>query len=173
MVNQKQVKFSLEEAIARRSSLASGQIVTLATGVFDILHIEHLRFLKRAKQQGDVLFVGIERDRRVRQLKVRGRPVNSEMQRAQVLSALKSVDCVFLLPDDMENQAGRERVIQNLKPDIYAVSANTPFLQEKEKIIKKFAGQLRVVLEHNPNISTTKIITAKRNHRRRVRSANI
>ena len=40
MVNQKQVKFSLEEAIARRSSLASGRIVTLATGVFDILHIE-------------------------------------------------------------------------------------------------------------------------------------
>jgi D-beta-D-heptose 7-phosphate kinase/D-beta-D-heptose 1-phosphate adenosyltransferase len=173
MVNQNQVKFSMEEAIARRASLASGQIVTLATGVFDILHVEHLRFLKRAKQQGDVLFVGIERDRRVRQLKGKGRPVNSEIHRAQVISELKSVDCVFLLPADMENQAGRERVIQKLKPEIYAVSANTPFLQEKEKIIKKFAGQLRVVHQHNPNISTTKMIAAKRKHRRRGRSSNI
>ena len=163
MIKKKQMKFSLEGAIARRTALASGQIVVLATGVFDILHVEHLRFLKRAKKQGDVLFVGIERDRRVRQLKGKGRPINPEMQRAQVLSALKSVDCVFLLPADMESQAERESVIQKLKPDIYAVSANTPFLQEKEKIIKKFAGELKVVHQHKPRISTTKIIAAQQN----------
>ena len=57
------------------------QTTVLATGVFDVLHIEHIRFLAAAKQQGDRLIVGVESDVRVRAMKGPGRPLHDEQVR--------------------------------------------------------------------------------------------
>jgi len=140
------------------------KVMVLVTGVFDILHYEHFKFLQKAKQQGDVLVVAIESDTRVRQLKGQGRPVNSQTVRLQNLAALKMVDFVFILPQNLSCRKGREQFIQKLKPDIYAVSSSTPFIKEKRRIMRKFKGRLKVVHPYNPQISTTKIIHDLKNH---------
>lgn len=158
-----------KQAIKRRRALPLTWKVVLATGVFDILHSEHLRFLKAAKAEADALFVGIESDRRVRELKGKGRPVNPEDKRAADIAALQPVDIAFILPTNLRTKEGRERFIKTLKPHLYALSANTPFLADKRHIMEKFGGEVRVVLEHNPAISTTKLIAVKRKHFKRNR----
>jgi len=156
-----------EEIIALRNTSLSQQSVVLATGVFDILHAEHRRFLKRAKSEGNVFIVGIEPDVRVRALKGQDRPINRQPKRLQNLASENIADYVFILPDNLGTRAGREAFIQKLKPQIYAVSSHTSFQEEKRRIMEKFKGQLKVVHPHNPQLSTTQIIAAKNTKYRR------
>ncbi|MCB0413894.1 MAG: adenylyltransferase/cytidyltransferase family protein, partial [Bdellovibrionales bacterium] len=71
--------------------------VVFTNGCFDLLHIGHIRYLAEAKKQGDLLIVGINSDTSVKKLKGPERPIQPEMDRAEILSHLKSVDatCVF------------------------------------------------------------------------------
>lgn len=65
-------------------------------GCFDLLHVGHLLLLERAKELADVLIVGVNRDRSVRALKGSFRPLQPELDRAQLVAALRPVDYVFL-----------------------------------------------------------------------------
>lgn len=133
----------------------------LATGVFDILHSAHIEFLKHAKKQGDTLIVGIESDKRVKELKGENRPVNNQEKRLKNLKDLNIADKVLILP---ENFGRRQKILKFLKkiaPDILAVSENTPFIKEKRKIMQKIGGEVKIVYAHQPEISTTKILTKK------------
>ena len=78
------------------------KITVLAGGCFDVLHPGHIVFLEKAKKAGDYLVVLLESDKKIRKLKGKGRPVHSQKERAEILSALKSVDSVVCLPY-MEN----------------------------------------------------------------------
>ena len=71
-------------------------------GTFDILHVGHIALLDYAKSLGDQLVVGIDSDDRVRLLKGSDRPINSQVERGTILSALKSVDEVFVFDTDDE-----------------------------------------------------------------------
>ena len=71
-------------------------------GTFDILHVGHIALLDYAKSLGDQLVVGIDSDHRVRLLKGSNRPINSQLERGTLLSALKSVDEVFVFDTDDE-----------------------------------------------------------------------
>ena len=71
-------------------------------GTFDILHVGHIALLDYAKSLGDQLVVGIDSDDRVRLLKGFNRPINSQLERGTLLSALKSVDEVFVFDTDDE-----------------------------------------------------------------------
>jgi D-beta-D-heptose 7-phosphate kinase/D-beta-D-heptose 1-phosphate adenosyltransferase len=71
-------------------------------GTFDILHVGHIALLDYAKSLGDQLVVGIDSDDRVRLLKGSDRPINSQLERGTILSALKSVDEVFVFDTDDE-----------------------------------------------------------------------
>lgn len=153
---------SLKKLFKLRSSLSKSKKVVLATGVFDLLHQEHIKFLKKAKKQGDILIVGVESDARVQKLKGKGRPINPQAKRISQLEALESVDLITILPEILSTKKGREEFIKILKPDIYAVSQNTPFLQEKKRIIKLVNGRLQIVHPHNPEISTSHIIALSR-----------
>lgn len=75
-------------------------VVVFTNGVFDILHAGHTTYLQAARQLGDVLIVGLNTDASVRRLKGPERPINSEADRAVVLSALRAVDHVILFDDD-------------------------------------------------------------------------
>ncbi|MCH7951773.1 adenylyltransferase/cytidyltransferase family protein [Patescibacteria group bacterium] len=163
----------LDELITLRASLLSAKTIVLATGVYDILHIEHLRFLKKAKAEGDILIVGIESDERVRKLKGKGRPINPQNQRAEIAAALELVDYAFILPNNLGTKKGREALIKAIRPERYAISANTPFQEEKKRVMEKFGGKLKVVLPHNPEVSTSKIIKAQSRSRRRGKLSNI
>ncbi len=123
-----------------------GAMRVLVTGIFDLLHVEHVRFLAAAKNQGrrkkeegrrNYLIVGIESDARVRRLKGPGRPIMREEDRKETLEGLLGVDEVFILPEDFDNDAAYERILKQTKADIYAVSENSPFMENKNRICRK------------------------------------
>jgi len=136
------------------------QKIVLVTGVFDILHAEHRRFLEKAKNLGQLLLVGLESDVRVKALKGSGRPVNPEQVRLRNLELWKIADAIFVLPEKFQTSLDHERLIGLIRPDVLAVSSHTAFLEKKAEILQKFGGQVIVVHEHNPELSTTKILTA-------------
>lgn len=149
---------NLDSIILRINKLKEmGKKIVLVTGVFDILHIEHIRFLKKAKREGDVLIVGIESDGRVSQIKGEGRPVNLQDTRLEQMKAIKYVDEVFVLPQAFDSQEQWESLIKDMSPDVYAVSSHTSWIENKKKIANKFGSRLVVVHDHNPSYSTTKL----------------
>jgi rfaE bifunctional protein nucleotidyltransferase chain/domain len=105
---------SLEKLLGVRQSLRSaGKRLVFTNGVFDLLHVGHVRYLSAARQLGDALVVAINSDRTVRQLKGDDRPLTNESERAEVLSALRHVDFVTIF-DDISPRA----LIAKLLPDV-------------------------------------------------------
>ncbi|HEV2884235.1 MAG TPA: D-glycero-beta-D-manno-heptose 1-phosphate adenylyltransferase, partial [Pyrinomonadaceae bacterium] len=76
-----------------------GKTLVFTNGVFDLLHVGHVRYLNSARELGDALVVAINSDRTVRELKGDGRPVINEDERAEVLAALRQVDYVVIFDD--------------------------------------------------------------------------
>ncbi|MGZ8867648.1 MAG: adenylyltransferase/cytidyltransferase family protein, partial [Thermoanaerobaculia bacterium] len=109
-----------DEAAALAIRLQSaGQRVVFTNGVFDILHPGHLRYLQQARSFGDALIVGLNADASVRRNKGPGRPINSEAERAEILSALECVDAVVVFDED--TPAG---IIQAIQPDVLVKGAD-------------------------------------------------
>jgi len=90
-----------------------GERIVFTSGCYDLLHIGHLRGFEQARSLGDVLVVGVNRDRRVRELKGRGRPIVSERQRAELVAGFECVDHVVLFGEDTAAP-----LIRSLRPDI-------------------------------------------------------
>jgi D-beta-D-heptose 7-phosphate kinase/D-beta-D-heptose 1-phosphate adenosyltransferase len=104
--------------------------VVLTGGCFDILHIGHVRFLSDAKRMGDYLVVLLESDRKVKKLKGKNRPVFVQKERAEMLSALRCVDLIVLLPT-IEKESDYLSLVMKIKPDIIAVTENNPLMQKR------------------------------------------
>jgi D-beta-D-heptose 7-phosphate kinase/D-beta-D-heptose 1-phosphate adenosyltransferase len=130
----------------------------LVTGCFDVLHQEHIKFLKAAKKQGDILLIGLESDARTKKLKGKGRPINPINTRLKNLAQLNLADHIFPLPEKFNSSKDHETLIKKIKPDILAISSHTPNQPQKKNIIEKYGGQLKVVHPRNPRISTSKMI---------------
>jgi len=145
-----------------RLNRLSGKKIVLVTGCFDILHYEHLKFLKKAKKEGHVLVVGLESDKRVREMKGEGRPVNLWQKRAKNLVRLNEVDFVIKLPDDFNKQSVRFKIIRLIRPHILAISSQDPLEERKKKESLKIGCLLKVVHNYNPRVSTTKLTLDKR-----------
>lgn len=133
-------------------------MIVFATGVFDLLHIEHLNFLQAAKKLGGKLIIGIESDVRTKQLKGSERPIMNQAERKQMLEALDCVDEVIVLPDKFNSDQEYEKILLSVRADVYAVSENSPFIENKKRICRKAGVKLRVVNRYNPEYSTTKLI---------------
>jgi D-beta-D-heptose 7-phosphate kinase/D-beta-D-heptose 1-phosphate adenosyltransferase len=133
-------------------------MIVFATGIFDLLHIEHLNFLRAAKKLGGKLVVGIETDVRTKKLKGPQRPIMNQVERKQMLEALDCVDEVIILPDEFNSDEEYEKMLLSVKADIYAVSGNSPFMENKKTICRKAGVELKVVNRYNPEYSTTKLI---------------
>jgi D-glycero-beta-D-manno-heptose 1-phosphate adenylyltransferase len=108
--------YSLEDAIVRRRQLAAaGKKVVLVNGCFDLLHAGHIYFLEQARSLADELFVAVNGDASVRELKGPLRPVQSERERAYALSALACTAVVVLF-----HTSRLAAEIRALRPDVYA-----------------------------------------------------
>lgn len=129
----------------------------LVTGVFDILHQEHVSFLKKAKALG-YLVVGLESDVRVREMKGEGRPVNDQEERKKNLEGLKIADEVVILPETFSSPEERKKFLLEMLPTVLAVSSNSPHLENKARLMQEIGGRLEIVHQFNPKFSTTKII---------------
>lgn len=106
-------------ALAGRAR-AGGNIVVFTNGVFDILHPGHIRYLRDARALGDLLIVGINSDRSARALgKAPDRPINTEGERAEVLSALTAVDAVVVFDEETPHE-----IITLIQPDILVKGAD-------------------------------------------------
>ncbi len=93
-------------------------------GCFDLLHLGHVRYLRAARAQGDVLIVGMNSDRSIRRLKGRGRPILPERERAEVLASLACVDYVTVF-DEPDPSA----LIRVVDPDVLVKGADWPAAQ--------------------------------------------
>ena len=137
-------------------STTSGLVVV--TGVFDRLHIGHLRFLEAARQLGDALIVGVEDDARVRRWKGPERPIMSQDDRCELLAALRVVDRVFLISGERVDPDYYVDVLRPLAPRYLAVTSDDPFLTEKREAMERIGVEVRVVTPRIENYSTTRLI---------------
>jgi D-beta-D-heptose 7-phosphate kinase / D-beta-D-heptose 1-phosphate adenosyltransferase len=135
--------------------------LTLVTGVFDVLHQEHRQFLQAAKKLSNILVIGLESDQRVRQLKGRGRPINAVAKRKENLQQWGIADVIFVLPADFDQEQVRRAWLEAIKPDYLAVSSHTPFLAIKKKELELVGGQVKIVHQFNPQVSSSKLIDKK------------
>ena len=105
---------SQTELLNERARLrdAGGKLV-FTNGVFDILHVGHVRYLQQARELGSALVVAINSDRSVRELKGEGRPLMNQADRSEVLAALECVDYVMIF-DDISPRS----LIAELLPDV-------------------------------------------------------
>src|SRR5205085_5777840 len=105
---------SHEDLLNERERLhGAGKALVFTNGVFDILHVGHVRYLSEARALGDALVVAINSDRSVRVLKGPDRPLTKETDRAEILAALRAVDYVTIF-DDVSPRA----LIARLLPDV-------------------------------------------------------
>lgn len=148
----KQVTFDQIETLSMQYK-AQKKTIVFTNGCFDILHAGHVTYLNHAKALGDILILGLNSDRSVRQIKGEKRPVIGQKHRAIVLSALADIDHIVLF-----DEPDPERLIETVRPDILVKGADWP----ENRIIggsfvKQQGGRIeRIMLE--PDMSTTRII---------------
>ena len=130
----------------------AGRRLVVTNGCFDLLHLGHVTYLEQAKNQGDVLLVGVNGDNAVRQLKGSQRPINSETDRALVLAALACVDAVIIFPE-----ATATRFLSAAHPDIYVKGGDYTLetLNQDERRAVQQAGGIITLIPFVPGKSTT------------------
>jgi len=153
------------EQITRLNHLkAKGKTLVLVGGCFDVLHPGHTIFLQKAKEAGDILIVLLESDQKIRKLKglpagrqgVK-RPVHNQIERTQVLLALKSVDEVIPLKF-METEKEYDEIVLKIKPDIIATTAGHPNAHHYQRTAKLVGAKLKYVTKMVGDYSSTKIL---------------
>lgn len=127
---------------------ADGKRIVFTNGCFDIIHIGHIRYLKKARSLGDLLIVGLNADSSVSRIKS-GRPVNPHSHRAEVLAALSMVDYVSVFEEKTPYN-----LIKSLKPDILVKGGDW----NKEDIVGSDLVGQTFSLPFTEGISTTLII---------------
>lgn len=131
----------------------SGKKIVFTNGCFDILHSGHVMYLNEAKEQGDLLFVGLNSDASVKRLKGEERPINSEIDRKIVLENLKAVDFVEIFEEDTPLE-----LIQAVSPNMLVKGGDwTPDQIVGSDHVLKNGGEVRS-LSFKDGYSTTNII---------------
>jgi len=136
----------------RKQAQASGRKLVVTNGCFDLLHIGHVTYLEAARQQGDLLLVGLNNDESVRTLKGEGRPVVSEADRAAVLAALQSVDAVCIF-----TETTARRFLSIAQPDVYVKGGDytiDTINQEERRFVENMGGKV-VILPGVPDRSSS------------------
>jgi len=114
-----------------------GKRIVFTNGCFDILHRGHVTYLEQAKDLGDVLIVGLNSDESVSRLKGPARPINTEQDRAFMLSKLGGVDYVTIF-----NEKTPEELIKQIKPDILVKGGD---YRIDEVVGREHAGEVRLI----------------------------
>jgi D-beta-D-heptose 7-phosphate kinase/D-beta-D-heptose 1-phosphate adenosyltransferase len=148
----------LEELLSERHRLrAEGKKVVFTNGVFDLLHVGHVRYLEQARSFGDVLIVALNSDASVKQLKGKDRPLISEDERAEVIAALRSVSFVTIF-DEISPRA----LIAKLTPDVLVKGGDYELDQIHGREEVEAAGGRVVSLPFVTGASTSSIIERMR-----------
>ena len=153
-MNVKQV--TLEQAAALSAQWRNeGKTVALANGVFDLLHVGHLRYLEGARAMADRLIVAVNSDASTRQVKGPGRPVIPEGERAELLVALSCTDAVLLFSDP-----DVRAVLRALKPHLHVKGTDyTPDTVPERDELAAWGG--RVAVAGDPKDHSTSELVKK------------
>jgi D-beta-D-heptose 7-phosphate kinase / D-beta-D-heptose 1-phosphate adenosyltransferase len=148
---------TVDDEVGLQTALASlrreGRPVIFTNGCFDILHAGHVRYLRAARSLGDAMIVGLNDDDSVRRLKGAERPINQELDRAEVLAGLECVDLVVLFSEDTP-----ENLIRKISPDVLVKGAD---YKDKGVVGAEFVhaqgGEVRLI-DLVPGRSTSAIV---------------
>lgn len=144
----------MDQMLAERERLrAAGKRLVFTNGVFDLLHVGHVRYLRQARALGDALTVAINSDRSVRELKGPERPVFDEAERAEILAALRDVDYVVVF-DDISPRA----TIRKLLPDVLVKGGDYQLDEIHGREEVEAAGGEVISLPFVPGASTTSVL---------------
>jgi len=145
----------LIDALARERK--SGKRIAFANGVFDVLHVGHIRYLQGAAEVADVLVVGVNGDDSVRMLKGPDRPLMNERERAEIVAAIRGVSYVTIF-----HEKSPSRLLQTLKPDFQCKGTDyTPESVPEAEVVRAFGGQVVIVGDPKDH-STTAILEKMR-----------
>jgi len=137
-------------AALAQASRNAGKTVVLCHGVFDLVHLGHVRHIETARREGDVLLVTVTADRYVN--KGPGRPIFPDTMRAEMLAAIGSVTAVAVNPGP-----SAENVLDAIKPDIYVKGSD--YENPDEDVTGKITSERRTVERHGGRVVFTKDIT--------------
>jgi len=132
--------------------------IAFTNGCFDILHIGHVRYLKESKKTADILIVGLNSDTSVKKIKGDSRPINNEIDRAELLAELNSVDFVVVFDENSPSD-----LIDEIKPNVYTKGADYTLetLPEKDVVLK---NNIKMeFIKFTEGKSTTNILKALNN----------
>ncbi len=153
-----------DDAVAWREGLRdAGRSVVFTNGCFDVLHAGHVTYLAWAREQGDALIVGLNRDDSVRTIKGDSRPIVPFEQRAKVLLALRSVDAVVGF-----SERTPEVLLDRIRPDVHVKSDQYDAGELPERTVVLQHGGRIALAPHVAGFSTTdtiaRILDAYRRH---------
>ncbi len=137
--------------------------IVLANGLFDLLHVGHLRYLRAARTLGDFLVVAVNDDRSARALRGAGRPVAPALDRSRLVAAVDGVDAVVLF-------GGRtvSAILTRLRPDIHCKGTDyTPATVPESRLVRSWAGQVRIAGDPKRHASSDLIARINRRFGRR------
>ena len=106
-------------AVRLKELRKAGKRIVFTNGCFDLLHVGHVRYLVAARNQGDLLVIGLNSDRSVKTIKGRQRPIIDQNQRSEILASLQAVDYVTVF-----DESDPLKLIQLLKPTILVKGAD-------------------------------------------------
>ena len=139
------------DAVARERK--AGKHIAFANGVFDLLHVGHVRYLQGAAAVAAVLVVAVNGDDSVRMLKGEGRPLTSEDERAEIVAAIRGVSYVTIF-----HEKSPARLLQVLKPDFQCKGSDyTPDSVPEAEVVRGYGGKVVIVGDPKDH-STTEMI---------------
>ena len=153
----------MKQKIVPRAQLAAlgerlrreGRRIVFANGCFDLLHVGHVRYLRGARAEGDVLVVGVNSDRAVSGLKGPGRPLLSAEARVELVAALECVDYAVIF-DDLT----AEGVLRDLRPHVHCKGTDYTAESVPERaVMEELGGTVRIV--GDPKSHSTRDILAE------------
>jgi D-beta-D-heptose 7-phosphate kinase/D-beta-D-heptose 1-phosphate adenosyltransferase len=142
---------AMAERVANLKGL--GQRIVLTSGSFDLIHLGHVKYLAKAKELGDVLVVGVDSDRKIRQRKGEDRPLVPEQERLEMLAHQRPVDLIFLKDEEKERWA----LIKAVEPDVLVLTEDHSYSAEEQARLSELCGDI-AVLERQASVTTSERI---------------
>lgn len=152
---KKIINLQQAEAISKELKSKNRKLV-ITGGCFDILHLGHVKLFEQSKKQGDILMILLENDTSVKKLKGKDRPINTQNERAMVLSSISFIDYVVTLPY-MNGNSAYDLLIKKIKPDVITTTKKDPQGIHNERQAKLVNAKVVYVLKKIKHKSTTRL----------------